>query len=105
VREWFADKGFDLRVEQRDAPGARIKARRPHAASTGSTSCRAEPARSRFARTDHGRPSSTPSIATEQRWLAEQDGAGAALGATYLEKTHERLRRGHERPPAGHGGQ
>jgi hypothetical protein len=86
VRDWFAEKGFDLRVELREAEYVvDLVSRR-----TGDV----------IAPSYGGGP--TPNIAivvTEQRWLVEQDGSGSVTGATYVAKAEERLRRGRAGAP------
>ena len=97
VRAWFAEKGFDLSVERRDmATEVRgLTARHEYwvdlvSRRTGEVSLRSY---------GSGPTPTLAIVATEQRWLSEEDGRGSVAGATYVHKAGERLRRGRDRTP------
>jgi hypothetical protein len=102
VRSWFASKGFDLRVEERDMRDElRLRSRRkaPSASHSHWVDLVSLRTGEVFMRSYGSGPTPTLAvIATEQRWLVEQEDAGAAAGATYVEKAEERLRRGRAMP-------
>ncbi len=94
VREWFASKGFELRVEERDmsAELRGLTARHRYwvdliSVRSGGVSMRSY---------GSGMSETVAIVVAEQRWLAEQEGTGSTAGATYVEKAEERLRRGRE---------
>src|SRR5262245_9498469 len=102
VIKWFAKKGFDLRVEERDMSAdfrQRGQSKAPSARYSHWVDLVSRRTGEVFARSYGSGPSAMLAvIATEQRWLVEQEDAGAAPGATYVEKAAERLRRGHDAP-------
>jgi hypothetical protein len=93
VQEMFAAKGLSLSVERRDGSAIVPRSAPSHgygfwvdlvSVRTGDVQMR-----------NYGSgPSELLAImATEQRWLVEQDGSGAMPGDTYVEQAKERLRR------------
>jgi hypothetical protein len=103
VRAWFAAKGFDLRVEPRDMSQEfrqRGHANAPSATHTIWVDLVSRRTGEVSLRSYGSGPSETLAvIATEQRWLVEQEGTGGVAGATYVEKARERLRRGRPTAP------
>jgi hypothetical protein len=97
VRKWFASKGFDLRVEERDMSAELSGPTAKHrywvdlvSRRTGDVSVRSY---------GSGPSETLAVVVTEQRWLVEQDGTGSTTGVTYVDKAQERLRRGRDATP------
>src|ERR1700683_2804889 len=93
VEAMFAAKGLSLSVEPRD--GSTIV---PHSALSSAYGFWVDLVNLRTGEVQIQNYGSGPSellavMATEQRWLAEQEGSGSMPGDTYVEKAEERLRR------------
>lgn len=93
VQAMFAAKGLSLSVEQRD--GSTIV---PRSAPSYGYGFWVDLVRVRTGDVSMRNYGSGPSellaiMATEQRWLVEQEGSGSMPGGTYVEKGEERLRR------------
>ena len=92
VEAMFALKGFGISVNEKDAPP-----QVPASAASARNRFWVDLTTLRNGEVVHPNYGSGPTrtlaiIATEQRWLSEQEGAGASAGTTYVEKALARLR-------------
>lgn len=95
VREWFDSKGFALRAERRDMR-AELEQSGNRNAVSATYPYWVDLISLRTGNVFHRSYGSGPTeqlaiIATEQRWLVEQDGQGSATGKTYVDMAKNRL--------------